>query len=293
MHLDRPAQYFSTQQTTIMEQDISTRPFDEREEDLGNEQILQNAQGETARNLDAGSLLKYYKEEAAAARREAAEEAYRKKQQGSNGNGEDGDTDRTISEDIYSLIYTANVCSQAFAFALFIFLLQELLLLLILYDLVDMRHYDSNNPLQLPAGVPLTVNVAQAISMILIVVTILCESADLTNGLLLLLDGYQPSILQKNPHATCLKWFCAGIFQCFAGSLMTIVLFILVMQSTTVISLALNFAALVRSHYAFFLPGERFQKHTIRSLNPCLLNPYRASFMKLITSLLPWESKDF
>ena len=241
-----------------MEKDISTRPFDERDEDRGNEQFLQNVQGETARHLDAGSLLKYYKEEAAAARA-AAEEAHRKNQQDSDDNGKDDDADRSISEDIYSLIYTANVCSQAFVFALFIFLLQELLLLLILYDLVDMRHYDSSNPLQLPAGVPLTVNVAQAISMVLIVVTILCESADLTNGLLLLLDGYLPSISQKNPHATCLKWFCAGVFQCFAGSLMTIVLFILVMQSTTVISLALNFAALVRIFCPFFLPGERFQ----------------------------------
>lgn len=226
----------------IIDQELSTRPFDEDQEDRGNEQFLMQVQDEAPRELDAGSLLKYYKEEAARARAIASSS----RQKGEEDGDEDNDTERSLSEDIYSLIYTANACSQAFLFALFIFLLQELLLLLILYDLVDLRNYDSENPLRLPAGVPMRVNVAQAISVILIVATILEDSGDLTSGLFLLIEGYHPTILQKNPHATCLKWFCAGLFQTVAGLSMTVVLFILVMQSTTVIGLALNFAALVR-----------------------------------------------
>ena len=229
-----------------MEKDSSARPFDEQAEDRENQEFLEKVQGETARTLDAGSLLKYYKEEAVAARA-AMEEAARKHQQHIEDNDVD-DSDRSISEDIYSLIYTANSCSQAFVFALFIFFLQGFLLVLILLDLINFRHFDSSNPIQLPPGVPLTVTVAQAIAMILIVITILCESGDLTHGLCLLFEGYQPAVLQKNPHATFLKWFLAGCLQCFAGGLMTIVLFILVMQSTEVISLALNFAALVSTN---------------------------------------------
>ena len=108
-----------------MEKDSSARPFDEQAEDRENQEFLEKVQGETARTLDAGSLLKYYKEEAVAARA-AMEEAARKNQQHIE-DTDDDDSDRSISEDIYSLIYTANSCSQAFVFALFIFFLDNFL----------------------------------------------------------------------------------------------------------------------------------------------------------------------
>lgn len=148
-----------------------------------------------------------------------------------------------LSEDIYSLIYTANICSQAFYFALFVFAMQETLLLLILWDLVDLDNW-GGNALGIPAGVPLQVNIAQAISMVLIVVTILGDSGDLTNGIGNLIAGYDRHVLAKNPHANCCKWFTAFALQTLAGLSMAVVLFFLVMQSTNVLGLALNFAAL-------------------------------------------------
>lgn len=155
--------------------------------------------------------------------------------------------EEALSEDIYSLLYTARFCSQAFYFAMFVFMLQETLLLLILWDMVDLHQVDTNM-LRIPPGVPIRVNVAQAISMILIVATILADSGDLTNGILNLVAGYDRTVLTKNPHANCFKWFLAFSLQTLAGLSMTVVLFLLVLQSTTVIGLALNFAALVRSH---------------------------------------------
>ncbi|CAB9515289.1 multiple EGF-like-domains 6 [Seminavis robusta] len=151
--------------------------------------------------------------------------------------------EKRLQEDIYSLIYTANLCSQAFAFACFVFVFQETLLLLILFDEVDFWDGDGN-VWEIPPGVPVRVNVAQAISMILILSSMLGDSGDLPNGVIRLVNGYHVNVLVKNPHASFGKWFVAGVVQASVGLTMTVVLFFLVMQSTTVLGLTLNFAAL-------------------------------------------------
>ena len=243
--------------------DYSTsRPFDEVQEDKCNQefyhQLVAQAGGPDHRShepikykLQVNALLKFHQEEAArlseileTARAQEEQKLLADKNSDDN---HDTTTERKLSEDIYALIYIANPCSQAFFFAFFIFVLQECLLIMILGDLMGGLwmggdELPAGNPLGIPAGVPLTVNIAQAIAMVLIVVTILGSSGDLTHGICRLLEGYQYD--ERNPHAHCWKWFLAGFLQSVAGISMTVVLFLLVLQSTTALAMSLNFAAL-------------------------------------------------
>ncbi|CAB9518999.1 Notch ligand involved in the mediation of Notch signaling (By similarity) [Seminavis robusta] len=153
----------------------------------------------------------------------------------------EGEREQVLNEDIYSVIYTADARSQAFCFAMFVFVVQLSVIWLIFFDLLD-THSD-NNKISLPPGVPIMVNLAQAIGVLLIVFTV-AVYGDLTTGLARLIDGYDSDVLFKHPDAHCTKWFLSGLFQMTVGASMTMVLFVLLMQSTTVIGMCLNFAAL-------------------------------------------------
>lgn len=148
---------------------------------------------------------------------------------------------QALSEDIYSLVYTAQAKSQAFWFAIFVSIVQNTILWLILFDLIDLD--SAENTIKLPPGVPIMVNIAQAAGVLLIVFTV-AVFGDLTTGLSRLTEGYDNSVLDDNPYAFRIKWFMAGFLQLKVGMLMAADLFILMMQSTTVVGMCLNFAAL-------------------------------------------------
>jgi len=143
-----------------------------------------------------------------------------------------------LSDDIYSIIYTARSCSAAFWFAVFIFLFQMTVISLILTDLID--RYNHFNPLQIPPGVVTEVRIAQCLALLLSV----AMQQDIITSLIFLHNGYNDDVLKSVPSANFQKWLLAGICQFIAGSSLLVALFILMMQSTEVISLFLNFAAL-------------------------------------------------
>ena len=58
------------------------------------------------------------------------------------------------------------------------------------------------------------------------------------------LTGFRSAILAEYPEASRTKWYLMGVFQSLAGALLTMDLFILLMQSTKTVGLCLNFAAL-------------------------------------------------
>jgi len=164
-----------------------------------------------------------------------------------------------LREDIYSLIYTAHPISQEFIYAIFVCGLQSTLLWLILVDLVDFSNPD--NRMKVPAGVPVTVNVAQGLGTILIVY-IVAVFGDLTSGLIRLFDGHENTRPDDCPHATRIKWFLSGILQLQVGLTMAMDLFILMLQATNVIGMCLNFAGKVplSAFSLYFCTGWRMKE---------------------------------
>lgn len=161
------------------------------------------------------------------------------------------ETGRLLSEDVYSLFYTAQPASGAFAMAFLAIFGQIFLLVLILLDITD---FGGEYPLLVPPGVPLFVNLAQFLGVIM-TVWFLESHGDMVKGCSRLSEGYDPQILEVFPHATQAKWAAASAFQAVAGLLMMADLFILLMQSTTIIVLCLNFAAL---HFVSDIPDVAF-----------------------------------
>lgn len=156
-----------------------------------------------------------------------------------------------LYDDIYGLIYLAKSSHPAYYFALVVFSIQSLLLLLIFFDMVQVGVFESVdrglngvlNRMNMPPAVPITVTVAQMLG-IMCTVLVVASEGDLTRGSSKLFDGYQTDLIQKDPDATYKTWLLAAWAQVFVGVLMTADCFILIMQSRTVIEMCLNFAAL-------------------------------------------------
>ena len=166
--------------------------------------------------------------------------------QGAQPEEEDEDLHR-LTEDIYSLLYICHINSAAYWFATFIFWFQVAIAYLIFEDLTD---FDSNNYFQIPPGVTVVVSIAQGLSMLLAV----AQQDDLLTGMemiLALCGGYRyTNKKQKNATttntsaaATC-KYFVAAFGQFLIGLFLFLDSMALAMQSTTVLDLMLNFAAL-------------------------------------------------
>ena len=154
--------------------------------------------------------------------------------------GDSEELENALTEDCYSLIYTLDKKRPAFWFAIIMFLFQLWIQILIMIDLVSPR---DSNWAKLPPGVDLQVEAAQILGLILIAITI-AVTGNITVGLAMILDGYDESVLDKNPWATRSTWLMSSIFQLIVGILMTLVFFLLLVQSTSTIALMLNFAAL-------------------------------------------------
>ncbi|CAB9497926.1 expressed unknown protein [Seminavis robusta] len=157
--------------------------------------------------------------------------------------------EKGLTEDIYSLMYTSHKFSAAFFFAWAAFAVQFTILILIFGDLVDLSddpQVSSNgetNRLKIPAGIETHVQVAQFLSVIL-TINFTAAGGDMFKGLQHLFNGFDRDLERKHPGANAPKWFVAGVLQVLVGVLMVVNLFILAMQSSGVIGLCLNFAAL-------------------------------------------------
>jgi hypothetical protein len=76
----------------------------------------------------------------------------------------------------------------------------------------------------------------------LIAITVTVQG-DFRTGLLWLTDGYDPSIQETHPHSGYTGWFLAGILQIFVGIEFVCLALLLLLQSTEIIGMVLNFAA--------------------------------------------------
>lgn len=144
----------------------------------------------------------------------------------------------TLTPNSYSLIYVGDPKSWAFWYGVTFFVFQTTLPVLALTDLVDLK---KQNPLRVPFGVTTVVRTAGFLTLLLAVIFF----RDLLDAFERLHEGYdRKSALAQSPHATYWKWLLAFSLQLINGSIFLLVIFVLNVQSTTVIGMMLNFAAL-------------------------------------------------
>ncbi len=173
------------------------------------------------------------------------------------------DTDTHLPKDTFTfLIIYSRVCSGAFGLATSVFLLQIAIYIVLAVDITDL--YFGYNRLHFPANVETSVRIAEALAGVVAVIT----QDDTRKAVNLLREGFDPSsssyldlglgscfkclcfnnINQDLKHAfpgiTRTKWGLSIFLRFFEGAFGLFLTFLLIMQSTTVIELLLNFTAM-------------------------------------------------
>jgi len=129
--------------------------------------------------------------------------------------------------------------------------------------------------MNIPAGVDRQVTIAQFFGVAM-TIGFCSVHGDFFTGMDHLFNGYHVGITDQKPGATRFKFILAGVCQTLVGAIMISDLFILLMQSTSVISMCLNFAGKVQYLLflcMFVLEGIFFVARTTfgtSSLNHCL-----------------------
>jgi len=145
---------------------------------------------------------------------------------------------KELPHNLYSVMFLAALDSNSFTFATIVFMFQAAMISLALVDLIDMDN--EKNPLKVPEDVVGTIRAAQGLALILAVAV----QNDLKQSIQMLHAGYDPSITNRLPDATFTTWMIAYIAQLLVGSAFLAVIFVLVVRSSSVIEIFLNFAAL-------------------------------------------------
>jgi len=153
-------------------------------------------------------------------------------------------TVRYLPEDTFSFIIYSRVCSRTFFLAILVFSFQIAVYALLAYDITDLTN--EINPFKLPVNVEMPVRIAEAFAIVVAVTT----QDDVQQALNLMRDGYDQdptnhsSLDQTFPEATKAKWILSIFLRAFEGLFGLALTFLLIMQSTTVLDLLLNFLAM-------------------------------------------------
>ena len=101
---------------------------------------------------------------------------------------------------------------------------------------------DGENPFQFPPNVRATV---RAVELLAIIIAIIVQD-DVKKVILILQDGYDADVFQETfgPDATKFKWALSLVLRATEGLFGLFVAFMLIMQSTKVLDLLLNFTAM-------------------------------------------------
>jgi hypothetical protein len=146
-----------------------------------------------------------------------------------------------LEKDIYSLFFIAKPWSSAFFFSILVVLFQYSLLFLIFYDLLE---EDDHVAVRNRAKAPLTPNETDVkIAQYSAIVISLVSQEDVMKPFLLCVR-YDPAIQATHSAASRFMFVLANTMRSCEGLATVVVSFILIIQSTTVIELFFNFAAM-------------------------------------------------
>eukprot|EP00978_Attheya_sp_CCMP212_P038522 scaffold191813_cov45-Attheya_sp.AAC.1 len=152
-----------------------------------------------------------------------------------NAQAEDGIFEQM--KDSFSLMFVCNIKSLGFAYSVLFFALQVAILVLISINIL--KNAPGGNLLDVPVGTSLDVVTAQALALFVSLIT----QSDFLATFDLINVKYDDGVLSLFEGATRTKWIFSNICRFFVGVLSIAISFILIVQSTTVIDLFLNFAA--------------------------------------------------
>jgi len=143
-----------------------------------------------------------------------------------------------LPHDVYSLLYFTVPGSLGFFFAVGTFFFQLLILTLIMIDIVDAEN--EGNPLNIPAGVSTVVRISQFLAILVAVST----QDDLITSVNAMHTGYDGRIERREgTGGRYWQWVVSVSGRFLEGSLCLAVTFILIMQSSDVVGLFLDFLA--------------------------------------------------
>jgi hypothetical protein len=154
---------------------------------------------------------------------------------------EDNNEGRDIQEDVFTLFFLSEPCSKPFVYSIIVIALQYTIYGLLLYSLIedDDPYRDKENTLKVPAFVDIYVSVSQHIALLIAVVT----QDDVMYTIELITVGYNPAILASHPSATRAYWVASCVMRFLEGAVGVGIAFVFIVQSSTVIDIFLNFAA--------------------------------------------------
>jgi len=119
-----------------------------------------------------------------------------------------------------------------------VFAIQVIIFGLVAADVIDLAN--KGNPFNLPANVESTVRMTEVLAIVIAIIT----QDDVRTSINLLRDGYDKEALSVFPGSTKAKWVISIFLRGSEGILGLFVTFLLVMQSSTVLDLLLNFSAM-------------------------------------------------
>jgi hypothetical protein len=148
---------------------------------------------------------------------------------------------RDLQEDVFTLFFLSEPRSRTFIYSILVIALQYTIYGLLLYSLVedDDPYRDKDNTLKVPAFVDIYVMVSQVIALLIAVIT----QEDVMYTIELITVGYDPAVLASHPSATRFYWVASCILRFLEGAVGVGIAFVFIVQSSTVIDIFLNFAA--------------------------------------------------
>jgi hypothetical protein len=182
--------------------------------------------------------------------------------------------DPCLPTDTFSfLIICPNLQSRAFFLATVVFSFQIAIYAVLAYDITNLSN--PINPLKFPVNVETPVRIAEAFAIVVAIIT----QDDVRKAVNLLRDGYDQELLADAfPGATKGKWFLSIVLRAIEGFLGLLLTFLLIMQSSTVLDLLLNFLAMEfvsqLDDAVFVLTREGFLSRTLMNEAKTLSNTY-------------------
>jgi len=146
--------------------------------------------------------------------------------------------DPCLPKDTFSFLVYSNVLSRAFFLAAFVFIFQNAIYFVLAVDIIDVSN--RYNMLKFPVNVEIPVRIAEFLAGVVMIIT----QDDARKAVNLLQDGFNQDLPKAFKGATKVKWGVSIILRAIEGLFGLFLTFMLIMQSTTVLDLLLNFLAM-------------------------------------------------
>jgi hypothetical protein len=181
-------------------------------------------------------------------------------------------TKRYLPEDTFSFLIYINIQSRAFFLAAFVFSLQITILVILSFDIIDLSI--AKNPMSFPPNVELPVRTSEALAIVIAIIT----QEDVRKAVNLLRDGFDQHLAKAFKGATVAKWTLSIVLRATEGLLGLFVTFLLIMRSSSVLDLLLNFLAIefvtLLDDVMFALMSEGFIGRTLKKEATKLKNTF-------------------